>query len=335
MNYEPSEAFARNCDQADQLASFRDRFHLPRRPNGEPLIYFAGNSLGLQPNGVRAGVEQQLADWAALGVDGHFKGATPWYSYHELFRESAARLIGAWPGEVVLMNTLTVNLHLMMVSFFRPSHERNMIMMEYPAFPSDTYAIRSQLHVHGLNPAEALVEVRPRNGAHLLETADIVAEIERQSGRLALVLFGGVNYFTGQVYDIRAITEAAHRVGAIAGFDLAHAAGNVPLSLHDWNVDFAVWCNYKYLNSGPGAVAGCFVHERHVGNRDLPRFAGWWGNNPDTRFRMHLQPEFEPVSSADGWQISNPPILSLGAVAHRSICSTKRVWPRSGRSPSG
>jgi len=314
MNYEPTEAFARECDEADTLAIFRERFHLPRRVNGDPVIYFAGNSLGLQPKAVRAGVEQELADWANLGVDGHFRGATPWYSYHEVFRESAARLVGASPREVVMMNTLTVNLHLMMVSFFRPSSERNRVMMEYPAFPSDTYAITSQLHVHGLDPKDALIAVRPRDGAHLLSTEDILSEIERQSGRLALVLFGGVNYYTGQAYDIRAITEAAHRVGAVAGFDLAHAAGNVLLSLHDWNVDFAVWCHYKYLNSGPGAVAGCFIHERHAENRNLPRFAGWWGNDPDTRFRMHLQAEFDPRASADGWQISNPPILSLAPV---------------------
>lgn len=314
MTYESSEAFALDCDISDPLADFRTRFCIPFRSNQEPLIYFAGNSLGLQPEGVGERIEQELSDWASMGVDGHFEAQTPWYSYHEVLRESAARLVGARPHEVVMMNTLTVNLHLMMVSFFRPTRERFKILMEYPAFPSDTYAIESQLCYHGYNPADALVQVRAATEDSPLETAEIVSAIERHGGQLALVLFGGVNYFTGQAYDIRAIAEAAHRVGTVAGFDLAHAAGNVPLSLHDWNVDFAVWCNYKYLNSGPGAVAGCFVHERHVRNAELPRFAGWWGNDPNKRFRMHLQPEFEPVPSADAWQVSNPPIFSLAPV---------------------
>jgi len=312
--YESSETFALDCDRKDPLSSYREQFHIPFRGDGDPLIYFAGNSLGLQPQGVCDRIEQELSDWASLGVDGHFEGTTPWYSYHEVFRESAARLVGARPNEVVMMNTLTVNLHLMMVSFFRPTASRFKILMEYPAFPSDTYAIKSQLRVHGLDPNESLIQVRADSEVGTLETAQIITAIDEAGDQLALVLFAGVNYFTGQAYDIPAITEAAHRVGAMAGFDLAHAAGNVLLSMHGWDADFAVWCNYKYLNSGPGAVAGCFVHERHVGNSELPRFSGWWGNDPETRFRMHLQPDFEPVHSADAWQLSNPPILSLAPV---------------------
>lgn len=303
--------FALAMDAIDPLAKFRERFHLPRKPDGKPVIYFAGNSLGLQPKSVRTVIDQHLYDWAELGVEGHFHGSSQWYSYHEIFRDSAARLVGALPHEVVLMNTLTVNLHLMMVSFFRPTRERFKILMEDAAFPSDTYAVRTQLHYHGIDPAEGLLISRPRAGEHTLRTEDVEELIAREGQRIALVLFGGVNYYTGQVFDFERITRGAHAQGCTVGFDLAHAAGNIPLLLHDWGVDFAVWCNYKYLNSGPGAVAGCFVHEKHGKNRDLPRFAGWWGNDPATRFRMHLQPEFVPRPGADGWQISNPPIFAL------------------------
>jgi kynureninase len=309
--FSPDEEFARHLDATDPLADFRDRFHIPRRPDGRPMIYFCGHSLGLQPRGVRPLVEQELDDWAQLGVEGHFQGKTPWYSYHELFRESGARLVGGVPGEVVMMNSLTVNLHLMMATFYRPTVARHKILIDWPAFPSDLYAVQSQLRHHGYDPADALLTVRPRPGEYIVRTEDIEEVLRQRDGEVALVLCNGVNFFTGQLFDMAAITAAAHRHGCIAGFDLAHAAGNVVLQLHDWQVDFAVWCSYKYLNSGPGAVAGCFVHRRHGQNLDLPRLAGWWGNDPATRFRMHLQADFVPRTGADGWQVSNPPILAL------------------------
>lgn len=300
--FQPEEAFARRLDERDPLAGYRARFHLPRGPDGTPLVYFAGNSLGLQPVGAAAAVEQELADWARLGVDAHFAGRTPWYAYHEVVRDSLARLVGARPTEVVAMNGLTVNLHLMFVSFYRPTPERNKILMEEAAFPSDTYAVKSQLRLHGYDPADGLV-VAPQT--------ELVAVLEERGRELALVLLPGANYYTGQAFDLPRLAALARARGAVVGLDLAHAAGNLPLALHDWDVDFAVWCNYKYLNAGPGAVAGCFVHERHVRRRDLPRLAGWWGHDPERRFRMHLEQEFEPVPSADGWQLSNPPILAL------------------------
>jgi kynureninase len=303
------EAFARQLDAADPLAGFRERFLLPVRPDGSPLIYFCGHSLGLQPKAVRALLEQELDDWARLGVEAHFRGRTPWYSYHECFRECAARLFGALPGEVVMMNSLTVNLHLMMATFYRPDRQRWKILIDEPAFPSDLYAVQSQIRCHGLDPAEALVTVRPRAGEHVLRVEDLEAELQRQGREIALVLLNGVNFFTGQWLDMERLMRAAHAQGCVAGYDLAHAAGNVPLRLHEWQVDFAVWCNYKYLNSGPGAVAGCFVHERHGHNGDLPRLAGWWGNDPATRFQMPAH--FVPRAGADGWQVSNPPILAM------------------------
>lgn len=312
--FTPDEECAHALDAADPLRAFRDRFHLPLRPDGSPAIYFAGNSLGLQPRSVRMLLDQELRDWAELGVDAHFQGRTPWYTYHETLRDSAARLVGALPDEVVMMNSLTVNLHLMMVSFFRPTRQRYRVLMEDAAFPSDTYAVKTQLQHHGLDPREALIIAQPRPGEHALRMEDIEALIEREGEHLALVILGGVNYFTGQVFDMARIASASRRVGAMVGLDLAHAAGNVPLRLHDWDVDFAVWCSYKYLNSGPGAVAGCFVHQRHGTGAEIPRFAGWWGNDPTTRFHMHLQPEFIPRAGADGWQISNPPILALAPV---------------------
>ena len=290
---------------------FRERFHLPADAAGRPLIYFVGNSLGLMPRATRQIVAQELDDWARLGVDGHFDAATPWYSYHETLREPAARLVGALPNEVVCMNSLTVNLHLLMATFYRPTKSRHKILMEDPAFPSDTYAIKSQIAHHGFGPNESLLLARAREGEHTIRQEDIAALLEKHGHETALVLLAGVNFFTGQLFDIAEITAAAQKRGCMVGIDLAHAAGNVPLALHDWKVDFAVWCSYKYLNSGPGAVAGAFVHERHATNRELPRFAGWWGNDPATRFRMHLEPDFVPVASADSWQLSNPPILAL------------------------
>ncbi len=314
MTLEHDEVEPERLDASDPLRGYRERFHIPRQKDGSPIVYFAGNSLGLHPRTAKTIVDEELTDWAEQGVEGHFNAKRPWYSYHELLRESAARLVGAMPGEVVLMNSLTVNLHLMMVSFYRPTPGRYKILIEEPCFPSDIYAVKSQLRVHGYNPDAALVVVRPRAGEHVIHEEDIEAVLEREGKQIALVLIGGVNFVTGQVFDMERITAAGHAQGCIVGFDLAHAVGNIPLRLHDWNVDFAAWCNYKYLNSGPGAVAGCFVHERHGKNLDLPRFAGWWGNDPATRFRMQLNEDFIPREGADGWQVSNPPILALAPV---------------------
>ncbi len=311
MKFSADEEFALERDRDDALAPFRERFHIPPGPDGKPVIYFVGNSLGLMPKATRGLLEQELEDWARLGVDAHLDGTTPWYSYHETVREGAARLAGAQPNEVVCMNSLTVNLHLMMATFYRPTKGRFKILMEDPAFPSDTYAIKSQIAHHGFDPDEGLVLARPREGEFTVRREDIAALLEKEGEQIALVLFAGVNFFTGQFFDIAGMTKNAQARGCTVGIDLAHAVGNVPLALHDWNVDFAVWCSYKYLNSGPGAVAGAFVHERHATNRDLRRLAGWWGNDPATRFRMQLEPEFIPVPSADAWAISNPPILSL------------------------
>ncbi|MGI9089260.1 MAG: kynureninase [Chthoniobacterales bacterium] len=309
--FSADEKFAQESDANDSLGKFRERFHIPSGPDGKPLIYFVGNSLGLMPKTVPSIVEQELEDWATLGVDAHLDAKTPWYSYHETVREGAARIVGAQPGEVVCMNSLTVNLHLMMATFFRPTQKRSKIMMEDPAFPSDTYAIKSQIVHHGFPPNESLILARPRDGEFTVRQEEIERVLEKRGDEIALVLLAGVNFFTGQLFDISRITSLAQKHGCLVGIDLAHAAGNVPLALHDWNVDFAVWCSYKYLNSGPGGVAGAFVHERHARNRELPRLAGWWGNDPATRFRMHLEPEFIPVPSADAWQISNPPILAM------------------------
>ncbi|MGH7983838.1 MAG: kynureninase [Candidatus Udaeobacter sp.] len=309
--FSADETFASEMDAQDPLRDFREQFYLPVDKDGKPLIYFAGNSLGLMPKSARAIVEEELNNWARFGVDAHHAAGTPWYSYHEALREPTARLVGAKRLEVVCMNSLTVNLHLMMATFYRPTKSRFKILMEEPAFPSDTYAIKTQIAHHGLNPKEALILARARNGEAATRTEDILDLIKKHADQLAVVMFGGVNFFTGQLFDVEKITAAAREHGIIAGFDLAHAIGNVPLALHDWNVDFAVWCSYKYLNAGPGAVAGAFVHERHATNTKLPRLAGWFGNNPNTRFRLHLEPEFIPVPSADGWQISNPPIFSM------------------------
>ncbi|MCO6435578.1 MAG: kynureninase [Phycisphaerae bacterium] len=307
----PVESAALALDADDPLAGFRERFLHPVNSSGSPTIYFAGNSLGLQPRASRVAVDEVLGSWADRAVEGHFEGARPWYSYPEYFHDSLARLVGAGPDEVVVMNTLTVNLHLLMVSFYRPTPGRHAILMEAPAFPSDTYAVKTQLHYHGFDPREALLLAEPRPGEHILRTEDIERLLEKNGDRIALVLLGGVNFFTGQVLDMARITQAAQRRGCVVGWDLAHAVGNVPLALHDWGADFAVWCSYKYLNAGPGAVAGCFVHGQHGRSAELQRFGGWWGNDPKTRFLMHLQPDFIPREGAGGWQVSNPPILSL------------------------
>ena len=311
MQFSADQDFAREMDAQDPLRDFREQFYLPLSKDGKPLIYFAGNSLGPMPKSARHIVEEELDNWAALAVDAHHAAGTPWYSYHEALREPISRLVGAKPTEVICMNSLTVNLHLMMATFYRPTKSRFKILMEEPAFPSDTYAIKTQIVHHGLSPKDALVLARPRKGEFTVRTEDVVDLIEKHADQLAVVMFAGVNFFTGQLFDIKRITAAAQAGGIVVGFDLAHAMGNATLKLHDWNVDFAVWCSYKYLNAGPGAVAGAFVHERHATNTKLPRFAGWFGNDPKTRFRLHLEPEFNPVASADGWQISNPPIFSM------------------------
>jgi kynureninase len=311
MPFSADEAFALQLDATDPLRQFRDEFFFPRDANGTPRIYLAGNSLGLMPKAARGLVEQELADWADLGVDAHLQGRTPWYSYHETVREPLARLAGAQPNEVVCMNSLTVNLHLLMATFYRPSAKRFKILMEEPAFPSDTYAIKSQITHHGFDPVDALIVAKPREGEVTVRVEDMASLIERHGGELAAVWVAGVNFLTGQVLDLKEIAATSRKNGVLIGVDLAHAIGNVPISLHDWNVDFAVWCSYKYLNAGPGAVGGAFVHERHATNPELLRLAGWWGNDPATRFRLQLEPEFKPVASADSWQISNPPILSM------------------------
>jgi len=308
--FEAGEDFARRLDERDPLGHFRRRFACPHR-DGEPVVYFNGNSLGLMPLAARERVGDDLDDWAQLAVDAHFAGKTPWLSYHEVLREPAARLAGALPVEVVMMNGLTVNLHLMMATFFRPTADRHKILIEDGAFPSDTYAAQTQLSLHGIDPVAGLIRVTPRPGEALLRTDDLIELIERRGEEIALVLLPGVQYYTGQFLDIASVTKVARRRGCVAGWDLAHAVGNVPLALHDWDVDFAAWCSYKYLNGGPGAIAGCFVHERHGKNPALQRMGGWWGNDPRTRFRMHEQRDFFPREGADGWQLSNPPILAM------------------------
>jgi kynureninase len=311
IDYHPSLDFAIEMDRNDPLASFREEYYFPNNVEGERYIYLCGNSLGLQPKGVSAAIEQELRDWAQFAVEGHFEAHNPWYSYHEMFREPAAALVGANPGEVVVMNTLTTNLHLMMVSFYRPTRQRFKILIEESAFPSDQYAVWSQVKFHGYDPADAVIAIAPREGETTIRTEDIERVLEDHGEEIALVMLGGVNYYTGQAFDMKRITAAAHARGCMAGFDLAHAAGNLLMNLHDWDVDFAVWCTYKYLNSGPGGVSGCFVHERHGFDPDLPRFAGWWGNDPESRFKMH--PEFVPQHGAAGWQLSNAQILPMAA----------------------
>lgn len=308
MNFRARAEFAAQLDQQDSLAHYRDKFHIPRHADGEE-IYLCGNSLGLQPKTAARYLREELEDWQRLAVKAHFAGRRPWMPYHELFAERSARLVGADPQEVVNMNSLSVNLHLMMVSFYRPTAERHRILIERGAFPSDRYAVASQIRFHGFDPDESLVELAPCAGRAILDMDAVEAAIRAEGERLALVLLPSVQYYSGQAFDIARVTRAAHAVGAVAGFDLAHAAGNLPLKLHDWDADFAVWCSYKYLNAGPGAVAGCFVHARHAHDFERPRFAGWWGHDKSTRFRMGA--EFVPMAGAEGWQLSNPPILAL------------------------
>jgi kynureninase len=310
MHYENTLAFARRMDREDPLRAFRSQFLFPKHDD-KPAIYLCGNSLGLQPKTMRRALMQELEQWQQYGVEGHFKGEMPWMYYHKFLKTQSAGVVGALPEEVVVMNTLTVNLHLMMVSFYRPTAKRYKIIMEAGAFPSDQYAMETQVRWHGYQPEDAIIEIAPRPGEDHLRDEDILATIAESGDQLALVMFAGVNYYTGQFFDLAAITQAAHKVGAIAGFDLAHTAGNVPLRLHDWGADFAVWCSYKYLNSGPGGPSGVFVHERHANNPDLPRFAGWWGHDESERFQMRKG--FKPMHGADGWQISNAQIFACAA----------------------
>ncbi|HMT29899.1 MAG TPA: kynureninase [Bacteroidia bacterium] len=318
MTFENTKAFADECDHNDSLSTFRNLFHFPKI-NGRDSIYFCGNSLGLQPKKTEEFIGEELEDWKNLGVEGHMHARHPWFPYHEFLRNSTAKITGALPHEVVVMNSLTANLHFMMVSFYRPNNKRYKILFEHGPFSSDRYAFETQAKFHAhrngstlFDPEKALIELKPRDGEVSHRTEDIIKTIEENADELALVLIGGVNYYTGQLFDMKRITEAAHKAGAIAGFDLAHATGNVELKLHEWDVDFAAWCSYKYLNAGPGAVGGAFVHERHSENADLPRFAGWWGNDPDTRFTMPTQ--FIPKKGADGWQVSNAPVFSMAAL---------------------
>ena len=311
MNYKNTADFALSLDAKDELRKYRDKFHIPLQKNGEEHIYMCGNSLGLQPKRTKEFLNQELEDWATFGVEGHFHAKNPWMPYHEFLTESYAKIVGAKPTEVVAMNTLTVNLHLMMVSFYKPTENRHKVIIEGDAFPSDIYAVESQIKHHGLSPATSLIKLRPRDGESAIRTEDIQTIIEREGDEISLIMLGGVNYYTGQVFDFENITKLGHAKGINVGFDLAHAAGNIKLELHKWGVDFAVWCSYKYLNSGPGSVAAAFVHEKHHAT-NLNRFAGWWGHNKEDRFKM--PDSFNPIQSAEGWQLSNPPILSLAAI---------------------
>ena len=312
-NYEPNLEYAIACDQVDFLYSFRERFIMPQH-NGEDVRYFCGNSLGLQPKMVEYLMNKELRDWGKYGVEGHFRASMPWFSYHHFFNERLAKIVGATKDEVVAMNTLSVNLHLTMLSFYRPKGNRYKILMEAGAFPSDQYAVETQVRMHGFDPNDAIIEISPKEGAYLIEDEDIISAINEAGDSLALVMIGGVNYYTGQFFDLAGITKAAHAVGAYAGFDLAHAVGNLPLHLHDWDVDFACWCSYKYLNSGPGGVGGAFVHERLGNDPTVFRLAGWWGNEESTRFKM--QKGFVPQKGAASWQMSNAPVFNM--VAHNA-----------------
>ena len=311
MIYNTSIDFAIELDENDPLVSFQEKFHFPVRENGEKNIYLCGNSLGLQAKKTEDFVKQELDDWKELGVEGHFHARKPWLPYHEFLSESYSKIVGSKPSEVVAMNTLSVNLHLMMVSFYRPENRRNKIIIEADAFPSDIYAVESHLSHHGLDPAESLIKLKPRYGEVIIRSEDIIKVIEENSETASLIMLGGVNYYTGQVFDMKLITHEAHKHNIVVGFDLAHAVGNIELFLNEWGVDFAVWCSYKYLNSGPGSVAGVFIHEKHH-NNNLERFAGWWGHDKESRFKM--PDKFIPINTAEGWQLSNPPILSLAAV---------------------
>lgn len=307
--FQSGEDFAQKMDAADPLLHFRERFWIPKTNSGEECLYLCGHSLGLQPKTAASYIQEELREWADLGVEGHFHARHPWMPYHRLLTQQTAELVGALPHEVVVMNSLTVNLHLMMASFYRPTKQRNKIVIERGAFPSDQYAVKSQIRFHGFDPRVSLIELAARDGESCSREGDAQELIDREGESVALILLGGVNYATGQVFDMAEITKAGHRRGCVVAFDLAHAVGNIPLRLHDWGPDFAAWCSYKYLNGGPGCVAGCFVHERHAQAWNLPRFAGWWGHDEKVRFLMG--PEFHPMSGAEGWQLSNPPILAL------------------------
>ncbi|MFN5148037.1 MAG: kynureninase [Flavobacteriia bacterium] len=308
--FENTLSFAQLLDADDPLRSFREKFLFPTF-HQKTVRYFTGNSLGLQPKAARTNIEEELDAWAKYGVEGHFMAKRPWFAYHENLTDKVAKIVGALPVEVVVTHSLTTNLHLLMVSFYRPEGARTKILCEAKAFPSDQYALESQIKFHGLNVKENLVELSPREGEQLIRDEDVLDKIEELGDELALVMIGGVNYYTGQLFDMEAITNAGHKAGAIVGFDLAHAAGNINLKLHDWGVDFAAWCGYKYLNSSPGGVSGMFVHERHAYKPELPRFAGWWGYDKDTRFLM--EPGFNPMKGAEGWQLSNAPVLGMAA----------------------
>ncbi|MDH3647269.1 MAG: kynureninase [Gammaproteobacteria bacterium] len=312
MTFQDDTAYALEEDRLDPLSEYRKLFHIPPDKRGRSQLYLAGNSLGLQPKSARRYVDEELDDWQRYAVEGHFFGRRPWMPYHELATAASARLVGAKDIEVVCMNTLTVNLHLMMVSFFRPSGKRKKILIEKPAFPSDRYAVVSQLKFHGLDPAENLIEIAPRESEFFLAEQNISDTIDKHGDEIALILLPGVQYYSGQVLDMAEITRLGHNKGCMVGFDLAHAIGNIPLQLHDWDVDFAAWCTYKYMNSGPGAIGGCYINKRYAEDDSLSRLAGWWGHDKSSRFRMG--PEFIPIPGAEGWQLSNPPILSLAPV---------------------
>ena len=299
-------------DQEDPVATMRDKFHIPKHADGSDEIYLCGNSLGLQPKKTESYLNYELAQWQKYGVKGHFSGDFPWMPYHEFLTEGFADLVGAKSSEVVAMNSLTANLHFMMVSFYQPTESRHKILIEDHAFPSDHYAVESQIKFHGFDPEDSMLLVKPRNGEETIRHEDLLSIIEEEGDSIALIMLPGVQYYTGQVFKMREITAAGHAKGCLVGFDLAHATGNIVMNLHDWNVDFACWCTYKYLNSGPGSVAGCFVHEKHHSNESMPRFAGWWGHDKSTRFKM--ENSFKPMHSAEAWQLSNPPILSLAAI---------------------
>ncbi|MGR3789472.1 kynureninase [Flavobacterium sp. TN-1] len=307
MTFQNTLDFAQQLDIQDELKNYRSEFIFPQH-NKKNVIYFTGNSLGLQPKRAKKYVDEIMNDWASLAVEGHFYAKKPWWDYQERFAEPLSKIVGAKPNEITVMNTLTVNLHLLMVSFYQPTQKRYKIICEEKAFPSDQYMLQSQIKFHGFEPKDTLIEIKRREGEHTIRLEDIIEKIKETGNELALVLWGGVNYYTGQVFDIQSITEAGHKVGAKVGFDLAHAAGNVELKLNEWNVDFAAWCSYKYMNSGPGNASGCFIHEKHH-QANLPRFAGWWGHNKERRFKM--EPHFDPILGADGWQVSNLPVLSL------------------------
>jgi kynureninase len=313
MKYLYTNEFAQKMDALDTLGKFRERFYFPKQAGGKEAIYLCGNSLGLQPKSTKTAIDEVLSDWRELGVKGHFDAKKPFTTYHESLGEKMATIVGARHKEVVIMNSLTVNLHLMMVSFYRPTKKRYKILIEKNAFPSDQYAVKSQLSFHGIIVEKGLIELIPRKGELTLRTEDILKVIETEGEEIALIMLGGLNYYTGQAFDMKRITAVGHKMGCTVGFDLAHGAGNLDLKLHDWKVDFAVWCTYKYINSGPGGVAACFVHQDHIKRTDLPRFTGWWGHDKVTRFLM--EDTFVPIQSAEGWQMSNETVISMAALS--------------------